>query len=241
MDFILNRQVLGLNRLCPPVYLIEYAPENYSRELFLAHHIKQPAELNNWVIKRKAQFLAGRIAAQDALRASSAKQDIAEIGIGRSRQPLWPDGIKGSISHDQNISVAVAQAGKAGGIGIDIQSVFTDEETQKNINLILSASDQALFENGSLDLSENQLATLFFSAKECFFKAAFHEVGEYFDFADVSIIAIDEQAGQIQLASNIELSETIKPGKQLTANFEMPGAQNTIICCINYCGHSPGT
>ena len=75
-------------------------------------------------------------------------------------------------------------------------------------------------------MSKKQLMTLIFSAKECFFKAVFHQVKEYFDFKVVSIISLNEQTGQLILASDVALSEVIKPGKSFVVYYELLNFQH---------------
>ncbi len=221
MSFIQKQQLLQFDDCCQPVQAIQYNPGEYSKELFSNYHIQPPSQLDEWVEKRQAQFLAGRIAARYALNTIKLKQDKTYIGIGTHREPIWPDGIAGSISHYKNIAFAIAKQQKTGGLGLDIQTIFDDRQTHKIIKLILSPSDQVLFETGISGLSGNQLATLIFSAKESFFKAVFKQVGDYFDFNVVSIKSLDVQAGLITLSSDIDLSETIKPENTVNIVFKI--------------------
>jgi 4'-phosphopantetheinyl transferase EntD len=215
MCFILKQQPLNLKNIRQAVELIQYDPDKYSRQLFSAHNIQQPEQLSEWVTKRQAQFLAGRIAARNALQAINSKQEntVINIGIGTHREPLWPKNIMGSISHDGDIAIATAAQQNRGGIGLDIQTVFNQQETQQYRKLILSQSDQTFFQKGNSGMSESQLMTLIFSAKESFFKAVFDHVKEYFDFNDVCITSFNGQTGQLTLACNHDaLGGIIKPG-----------------------------
>ena len=242
MSFIVKQGSFTLNTIKQPIQLIQYDPDHYSSQLFSTHDIQQPAQLSQWVTKRQAQFLAGRIAAKNALQAmlftGKNNEKPQNIAIGKHREPLWPANIVGSISHNGNISVATTAdiQQNTRGIGLDIQRIFSDEETMKNSHLILSQSDQALFQKGVDSFSENQLAALIFSAKESFFKAIFNQVGEYFDFDAVSVIAINGQAGELTLVSHTALGSVIKPGNSFNINFELFTCQQQehIVAMMHY-------
>jgi 4'-phosphopantetheinyl transferase EntD len=133
--------------------------------------------------RRVSEFAAGRLCARRALR---------EFGIADSpllpaadRQPLWPAGIVGSISHTAGWCVAaVADARAFGAIGVDVEAVgdvivdiwpavFLESERRRLATLA--------------DAERAVASTLIFSAKEAFYKAQFALVGERLDFHDVLI------------------------------------------------------
>ena len=57
-----------------------------------------PVTLDKAVQKRKAEFLAGRYCARAALAQLDGSLAV-NIGIGANREPLWPPGFVGSITH----------------------------------------------------------------------------------------------------------------------------------------------
>lgn len=76
------------------------------------------------VQERRHEFFAGRAAARDALSQLGIKK--RPILARASRDPVWPQGVVGSISHDADACVAIASARKfeKGGIiglGIDVE------------------------------------------------------------------------------------------------------------------------
>ena len=84
------------------LHIVEFDPTSFHEQdlLWLPHH----AQLQSSGRKRKAEHLAGRIAAVHALRESGRK---TVPGIGAQRQPLWPHSLFGSISHSASTALAV--------------------------------------------------------------------------------------------------------------------------------------
>ncbi|MFT3905559.1 MAG: 4'-phosphopantetheinyl transferase superfamily protein [Steroidobacteraceae bacterium] len=131
---------------------------------------------------RIAEFAAGRQCAREALAVFGLP--VAPLLRGRHRQPLWPEGVRGSITHTEGYcAAAVAPAAACAGLGIDAERcgrVGTDLWPA----LFGPAEIAAL---RALDPAQCALlATILFAAKEAFFKSQhaltgaipeFHEVG----------------------------------------------------------------
>jgi 4'-phosphopantetheinyl transferase EntD len=81
----------------------------------------EAAWLAPMVPARRREFAAGRNAARRAL----TRLGVAPTGIGRrleDRDPIWPPGVIGSISHSHGAAaVAVARAGALASLGLDIE------------------------------------------------------------------------------------------------------------------------
>ena len=93
---------------------VDEQPENpwWGEELAVLH----PSS----VAKRRETFRMGRSAAHRALQVLDA--DTQPILAGPLRDPRWPDGIVGSISHTDDVGLAlVAPADETDGVGIDIE------------------------------------------------------------------------------------------------------------------------
>ncbi|MCO4206057.1 phosphopantetheinyl transferase, partial [Aeromonas taiwanensis] len=80
-----------------PLYRICFDPAAFSPDSFREQGITLPPSLQSAAPKRLGEFLAGRLAAREALRPF----DLTEhpVAIGAAREPLWPAGLEGSISH----------------------------------------------------------------------------------------------------------------------------------------------
>lgn len=146
---------------CHTVHRIDFQPETLSdADLFwLPHH----ALLHACGKKRKAEHLAGRLAAFHALQAHGIRHIPA---IGDSRQPLWPASVYGSISHSGTTALAVVAREP---VGIDLENVFNAEMSKELVNSIVTAEERAVLCASGLPFP--LALTLAFSAKESAFKA----------------------------------------------------------------------
>jgi len=229
MCFILEQKTFKLsNKLV--LHWVEYDLDAYKRDLFSQFVITPPSELADWVKKRQAQFLAGRIAAKNSLPVDYKHQTV---GIGQHREPLWPKGIMGSISHGKSISIALSQEKNIGGIGVDIQTTFSDKEAKISRKIILNHTEKELLRENPFDLSHKQLLTLIFSSKESFFKAVFSQVGGYFDFKDVSVMSVDTQALQIRIVTHIKLTEKITANQSYVIDYQWINKNRVITSLIH--------
>lgn len=135
------------------------------------------------VPKRIREFAAGR---------QCARRALAEFGVAgfalrmaQDRQPLWPDGIIGSITHTAGLCMAaVAERPRFLGLGLDCEVAGAPSEDLWPT--ICRASELAWIH--SLPLTDRSAAvTLIFSAKEAFYKCQYPVVGEWLDFHDLQI------------------------------------------------------
>lgn len=162
--------------------------------LWLPHHDR----LANAVARRKAEHLAGRIAAHEALRFHGVNDYIPDIGLLRA--PCWPPGFTGSITHTDKIALATVIADSPArpcGIGIDTESIINAYEAQDIAAGIVNAAERELLAICGLPFPA--ALTLAFSAKESLFKALYRHVGQYFDFSAAEITAVNAQALELKL------------------------------------------
>lgn len=196
-----------------------YAPE-YSDNLFQQYQIYRPIEIENAAIKRRAEFFAGRYCAKKSL--GFLDGTAADIHIGKHRNPLWPSHIVGSISHSNSHAVAVtALKSKIRGIGIDIQDeIGIDTQLTVERHIIFGDEFNTIFQSNQ-KLTGQTLLTIAFSVKESFFKAAFAEVGRFFDFSCVSIMKVNQKTQLISMRINEKLSEKLTSGLELEAEYRI--------------------
>nr|Q53636.2 RecName: Full=Enterobactin synthase component D; AltName: Full=4'-phosphopantetheinyl transferase EntD; AltName: Full=Enterochelin synthase D [Salmonella enterica subsp. enterica serovar Austin] len=125
--------------------------------LWLPHHDR----LRSAGRKRKAEHLAGRIAAVHALRRWAS----GVPGIGDKRQPLWPDDLFGSISHCASTALAVISRQR---VGVDIEKIMS-QHTATELAVIIDSDEPQILQASSLPFP--LALTLAFSAKESVYKA----------------------------------------------------------------------
>ena len=128
--------------------------------------------------KRKAEFLAGREAAHKALRALNKAID-APILRGKRGDPLFPDGITGSISHTNDVAIAaVSKKENVLSVGIDIE--------RKNRSIEFNPTRITTKEEIYWNLSEEKPEFLkIFVAKEAAYKAIHSLIKKPFGFLDL--------------------------------------------------------
>lgn len=125
------------------------------------------------VPKRIKEFTLGRTAARQALKKLGITDSVA-IGRGAKREPLWPEGIVGSITHSKDIAMAaVAKKQHVRALGIDL------EKSSRKSSIDISEKIALPSELDWIAGSDLRLMMLF-SAKEALFKAIFPIYGDYF-------------------------------------------------------------
>lgn len=132
---------------------------------------------------REREFRAGRALAREAL---------ARFGIenhpllpGETREPLWPVGFVGSISHCDGVcAVAVAESNRFSGIGIDLER--TGRIDDRIAETVCTPDERRQLETLESP-SHRQRLSLLFSAKESVFKALFPLTRQLLEFHDVAL------------------------------------------------------
>jgi len=214
------------------IYHCEFNKEHYDDTLFDALGIKYSESLKNAVIKRRAEFLAGRYCAKHSLEKRGINNTT--IGIGKNRNPIWPKTVVGSISHCGNHAVAITgNASTLIGVGIDIEDEISLETIENIQHQIVNREEAALISQNIGDRS--LFFTLAFSVKESFFKAAYPTVGQYFDFYAVSITEFSKENQTISFRINHTLHERLKQGMIITGAFHvLPRGPVVTVVTINH-------
>lgn len=195
--------VLGGLRLC----LRRFTVAGYQAGLPLPYQVQLPASMVNAVSRRQAEFLAGRVAACDAL--SDLGVTARQLPVGPHRSPIWPAGVVGSISHNDRMAIAVAQhcGGMADNglmLGVDVENWIDPAGIAAIEGAISHRSESERLT--ALSLPHHQRITILFSAKESLFKALYPYVRQYLDFTDSRLMAWDEQAASLTLALTPEVA-----------------------------------
>jgi 4'-phosphopantetheinyl transferase EntD len=220
----------------------------YSRE-----QIPLPFHIRRSVPKRQAEYFHGRRAARACLRDLGFTNEF--IPTGAHREPVWPSGICGSITHSEGICAAVAVSNSdVSGIGLDVEALsptLLQESIQTSIfnpseiavvrgaagywpllekeppaqrgcrqcghapHLLDARNTPEGSESGRIRTIGAFSAAL--SAKESFFKAAFPEVGCYFDFDAVALVDMDVRCGLVRFRIRRHLSPTLTVGRVVGA------------------------
>lgn len=139
--------------------------------------------------KRLKDFSTGRFCARKAMELIG--YEPCEILMGTDKQPIWPKGIVGSISHTSKLTGAVVGLnGQIRAIGVDIEAI--GKINTEMWRLLYTEKEKDLLNS----LPPEQIAyytTLFFSFKESFYKMQHPLTNTYLDFIDVEISRLDDQ------------------------------------------------
>ncbi len=199
-------------------YLLPFEPTIFHFEYFQTEKIICPASIRRSVPKRQAEFFFGRLAAHAALR-SLGKADC-EIGIGASREPVWPADVIGSISHTRSVAAAlVANSFEHAFAGIDIEEIVPPESESAVRSQTVNDAELSCLHAASTPYDSRTLLTLAFSAKESLFKALFPHVGFHFGFDAARVTAFDHS--RIRLTLTADLNSNFRQGRSFDLSFAM--------------------
>jgi 4'-phosphopantetheinyl transferase EntD len=156
--FTSDKQELSLDKLCLP-------------------------QRHNFSPKRLSDFSTGRYCATKALEQLGIHDAI--IPIGKDREPIWPDGIVGSISHCDSLTGAiVAKKSDHISLGLDIEEI--GRVTPDLWDLVFTEKEKA-FLTGISEKEKRIQSTAIFSIKEAFYKFQFPLTKFFLDFLDVEV------------------------------------------------------
>ncbi len=128
---------------------------------------------------RRADFLAGRLAAAEAMRRLGIEPG-GVLGRTPDGAPAWPDDIAGSISHHSGIACAVVSE-DARGVGVDIAPLLAEAQLRAVTRRCLVDAERERWQ------AAREVAVAF-AAKESIYKAAHPRVGRYIGFDEAEVI-----------------------------------------------------
>ena len=136
--------------------------------------------------RRRNEFALGRHAAHRALQQLGVDAAPAVLR-GSLGEPLWPEGVVGSISHAAGAAAAfVARTTRCTGMGIDLEHRYRPLR-EGVIDYICRPVEKEWVMHGCACTSWQERLLLLFSAKESFFKGVFTTVGRRFGFHEVEL------------------------------------------------------
>jgi enterobactin synthetase component D len=191
-------------------------PELVTPQDFAAFGITFPDNLRSAVPKRRAEYLAGRKCAQQALQQFGIKN--VQVGTGENRAPVWPSGVLGTITHSNNLALAmVTRIGTCRGIGADIENFMSQQQELELKDSMIYPGEQQQFA-----LLSRQIVcplTLVFSAKESIFKALYPSVNQYFGFEAAALTGFNENC--LWFTITTALSDRVPAGSNLTVWYQL--------------------
>jgi 4'-phosphopantetheinyl transferase EntD len=175
---------------------------------------EEEAYVKNTVPKRRQEFAAGRLCARSALSRFGIKD--FPLLVGKNREPLWPAGIAGSISHTEGYcGVAVARKNRIETLGLDVE--LTGKLSRDYWRQICTRQELSRINSLSSD-SQQERATLIFSAKECLYKCQYAISGRWLDFCDVEI-TVHGDIGEFEATFLVNAGSSFEKGTCLGGKY----------------------
>jgi 4'-phosphopantetheinyl transferase EntD len=141
--------------------------------------------IENAVEKRRREFVTARRCAREAL--ASLGQAPGPIGVGPSREPQWPAGLVGSITHTKGFrAAAVAPQSVVASIGIDAEQ---NEPLPDGVEKFVSVEGELeMLAALTCARPDVRWGRLLFSAKEAIYKAWYPLTNRWLGFDDVRLM-----------------------------------------------------
>ena len=198
--------------------VLQFDESLFNLEHFQRASIACPDSVARSIRKRQAEFFFGRLAARLALQRIDVVS--ANVAIGPSREPQWPRGIVGSISHTRRLAVAaVSDESRMSGLGIDVESIVLEQFRAALVKLTLSQDELRLIQDSPGSWSLDERITLVFSAKESVFKGAFNSVQRFFDFDAARVSMLNLNTGRLVISLAEHLNDEYFFGRRCELSF----------------------
>ena len=135
------------------------------------------------VPKRIQEFAAGRACAKAALAEFGVREFV--LLAAPDRQPRWPEGFTGSITHTAGFcAAAVAPRTSMLAIGMDTEIVGAPT---LDVWPVISRAEELAWVQLLPAAQRTSAITLLFAAKEAFYKCQYPLCGEWLDFHDLRV------------------------------------------------------
>ncbi|MCK0753844.1 4'-phosphopantetheinyl transferase family protein [Chromohalobacter japonicus] len=196
---------------------VNFTADSMCEAAFANRGIELPARLRSAIAKRRAEFLAGRLCARDALRAVTGRAEVP--GIAADRSPCWPMGALGSITHSGGFAAALAAPRTAWqGLGLDAETPLSTARAERLSPQILTPEERD-WRNRLPTEAQALFTTLAFSSKESLFKALYPLIGVRFYFQDAALVEWHPATGRITLQLRRTLRDDWVSGATLEGQY----------------------
>ena len=134
--------------------------------------------------KRKFEFSTGRWCAKQALAVQGVNNTL--ILSGENREPVWPEGFIGSISHCKDkCGAIISKNTDMQSLGFDIENI---KKLKNDISRIVCTDEEKDWIKGQKKYPYNVLVLLIFSLKEAVYKCIYPYKQIRIGFKDCTII-----------------------------------------------------
>lgn len=173
----------------------------------------EEALITRAVEKRRREFTAGRTCARRAL-ARLGWPDFAVVA-GPRREPLWPPGIVGAITHCPGYcAAAVARVQDVRALGIDAE---VRGPLPNGVGDMVCTPDEL---RRMQAMPGDHWGTLLFSAKESIYKAWYPVAERWLDYKDADL-AIEPDEGRFRARILLAVEPEVWPWNPLEGRFAL--------------------
>jgi len=159
---------------------------------FLLHPEEEVISASFGSSKRRAEFSLGRYCARRAL-SKFELESVPILRIAETREPCWPESVRGSITHSEGFAAAaVGLAKDVSGFGIALERLSSIVDF--NIRRHVCVDKEREFLESLPAEQANRYLRIIFSAKESIFKCFFPISQTYLYFQDAEIIIDDKNS-----------------------------------------------
>ena len=198
------------------LFATDFILQNYHDTLYQELDITLPLEIKSAVNKRKAEYLAGRYVATQALR--SIGVNALEVPTGLHRSPIFPQSVVASITHTNSTALcAAALSENINQLGIDLETILKKSTINAIEHSIINTAEKKVLCN--LRMPYQHAFSLTFSAKESLFKALYPSVKNYFDFGAAKLVQVNESDNNFELELTENLTPTLNEGMNFSGIF----------------------
>ncbi|MCA0893155.1 4'-phosphopantetheinyl transferase family protein [Microbulbifer agarilyticus] len=209
--------------------------DRYQPSLFAEAGILLPAQIARAVPQRQAEFLAGRYLAHSILgELHSPDREAPQIGIGERRDPVWPKGVVGSITHcGSEAACVLACTTRVRYLGIDRENWMSQNVYDEVVSSVMDADELTRLAN--VHFSSTQAATLIFSAKESLFKALYPTVQCYFGFECARLVSVDMDKRNLVLQLREDFARRCQLQRDYVVSFRVlsVGIETLTLGCVS--------
>lgn len=223
-----ENKVHTLNMPLLQICCSKFCHKNYSDKLYAKNNISLPDNIKKAAKKRKAEYLAGRLVAQEVLNLLGINN--FSLTSANRGNPLWPSRIVGSISHSDSYAICIAgfKTSNLENIGIDIERIVTPKDAEIIFDTIISSNEYNIVAKANMDFAT--AVTLCFSIKESVYKSINCSYREINDFLDIQISAISNEYIEV----NIDKISKLNKKSNFECIYEIY-ENHVITYCLFYC------
>lgn len=199
---------------------VRFREAAYTDALFADRAIALPDSLERAVPRRRADFLAGRIAAREALRPLGL--EASEIAAGEDRAPIWPGGVIGSLSHSAGHAVAACRrSGRWLGLGVDVEAVAAASRSEELRSTIGGPREWAALSSPEAPIEPGLAFTLLFSAKESLYKALYPRLRRILDYDSMELRGHDPATAALLFRACVSAPGVVREGDILPVSYRL--------------------